>query len=76
MPITIYLDGQYFDPETKRIMGVAFELTRAALRISNQDDLASEIIAESIIELTKAGERNPERLCDQTLASLREPPHI
>jgi hypothetical protein len=30
MPITLYLDGHKFDPETKRVMGVAFEIGRAA----------------------------------------------
>ena len=69
-----YLDGQKFDSETKRIMGLAFEMTRAALRISNQDDLAPEIIATKTIELAKAGERDPDRLCDQALAGLRAPP--
>jgi hypothetical protein len=54
MPITIYLEGQKFDPETKRVMGIAFEMTRAALRVSNQDDLAPETIAKIIIELAKA----------------------
>ncbi len=33
MPITVYLDGYKPDPETKRVMGVAFEMTRAALRL-------------------------------------------
>jgi hypothetical protein len=73
MPITSYLDGHQFDPETRRIIGVAFEMTRAALRVSNQDDLAPEIIAKIIIEFARAGERDPERLCDQTLANLRAP---
>jgi hypothetical protein len=74
MPIAIFLEGQKFDPETKRIVGVAFEMTRAALRISNQDDLAPETIAKIIIEFARAGERDPERLCDQALAGLRAPP--
>jgi hypothetical protein len=74
MPITIYLEGQKFDPETKRVMGIAFEMTRAALRVSNQDDLAPEIIAKIIVEFARAGERDPERLCDQALANLRAPP--
>jgi hypothetical protein len=74
MPITSYLDGHQFDPETKRIIGIAFEMTRAALRVSNQDDLAPEIIAKIIIEFARAGERDPERLCDQALANLRAPP--
>jgi hypothetical protein len=73
MPITSYLDGHQFDPETRRIIGIAFEMTRAALRVSNQDDLAPEIIAKIIIEFARAGERDPERLCDQTLANLRAP---
>ena len=29
MHISSYLDGEQFDPETQRIMGLAFELTRA-----------------------------------------------
>jgi hypothetical protein len=74
VPIAIFLEGQKFDPDTKRIMGLAFEMTRAALRVSNQDDLAPETIAKIIIEFAKAGERDPERLCDQALAGLRAPP--
>jgi hypothetical protein len=74
MPITSYLDGHQFDPETRRIIGIAFEMTRAALRVSNQDDRAPEIIAKIIIEFARAGERDPEQLCDQALANLRAPP--
>ena len=74
MPITSYLDGHQFDSEARRIIGIAFEMTRAALRVSNQDDLAPEIIAKTIIEFARAGERDPERLCDQALANLRAPP--
>src|SRR5258708_7168726 len=38
MPITPYLNGQQFDPETKRILGLAFEMTCAALHIGECDD--------------------------------------
>jgi hypothetical protein len=31
MPITQFLDSPKFDPETKRVVGVAFEMARAAL---------------------------------------------
>jgi hypothetical protein len=31
MPISSHLDGEQFDSETQRIIGLAFELTRAAL---------------------------------------------
>jgi hypothetical protein len=75
MPISSYLDGEQFDPETQRVMGLAFELTRAALRISNQDDIAPDIIAKKVIEFAKAGERDPERICDYALANFRFRPH-
>jgi hypothetical protein len=71
MPISAYLEGQQIDPETKRILGIAFELTRAGLRLSNQDDTAPDIVAKKIIELAQGGERDPERLCDHALANLR-----
>ena len=67
MPITVYLDGYKPDPETKRVIGVAFEMTRAALRLVDRDDLAVAIIAKKIIELAKAGERNVEVLCEAAL---------
>ena len=74
IPITIYLDGYKPDPETKRVMGVAFEMTRVALRLNDRDDLAVAIIAKKIIELAKAGERNPDLLCEGALKDLRDDP--
>jgi hypothetical protein len=76
MPITPYLDcdGFRFDPETKRIMGVAFEMTCAALRLADRDDPVVAIVAKKIVELAKAGERNPDLLCEQALRDLRAPP--
>jgi hypothetical protein len=74
MPITPFLDGQKFDPETKRVMGVAFEMTRAALRLTDRNDPIIEIIAKKIIELAKAGARNPDLLCERALKHLRESP--
>jgi hypothetical protein len=74
MPITPFLDGQKFDPETKRVMGVAFEMTRAALRLTDRNDPIIEIIAKKIIELAKAGERNADLLCERALKDLRESP--
>jgi hypothetical protein len=60
MPITPFLNGEHFDPETKRIMGVAFEAARSSLRLSDVSDRAVEVIAKKIIELAKTGERNPD----------------
>jgi hypothetical protein len=71
MTITSYLDRGYFDPETKRVMGVAFELARCALRHPDRDDPTIALLAEKIIELAKAGERNPDLLCESALEHLR-----
>jgi hypothetical protein len=74
MPITPFLNGLKFDPEATRVMGVAFEMTRAALRLADRDDPAVAMIANRIIELAKAGERNPDLLCERVLSDLRAPP--
>jgi hypothetical protein len=58
MPITPFLGDATFDPETKRVMGVAFEMVCTALRLVDRDDLANQMIAKRIIELANAGERN------------------
>jgi len=60
MPITPFLNDTKFDPEAKRVLSVAFEMARVALRLADRGDLANEIIAKRIIELAKAGERNPD----------------
>jgi hypothetical protein len=48
-------------------MGVAYEMARAALHYGYKDTIADEIVANKIIELAKAGERNPDLLCEETL---------
>jgi hypothetical protein len=45
-------------------MGIAFEMPRAALRLADRDDRVIALIAERIIALAEAGERDPERLCE------------
>ena len=65
MPIRPFLDGETFDPETIRLLGIAFEMARAAIKCPR--DLSDEIIARRIIELAKAGERNVDVLCEAAL---------
>jgi hypothetical protein len=67
MPIT--LEDFDVDPETKRVPGAALEKTRVSLALA--DDLANGIIAKRLIELAKAGERNPDLLCEGALGKLR-----
>jgi hypothetical protein len=67
MPISQFLGNSKFDPETKRIMGLAFEMTRLAPELADRGDLADELIAKRIIELAKAGEHHPDLLCERAV---------
>jgi hypothetical protein len=70
LSIRPYLDDFDVDPETKRVLIVALEMTRTALGLT--DHHANGIIAKQLIEFAKAGERNPDRLCEGALEKLRE----
>ena len=72
MPITEFLYGSPFDPEGRRVISVAYELSRAALHCGNRDSIADKIVADKIIELAKAGERNPDRLCELALNDFQQ----
>jgi hypothetical protein len=71
MPIRSYLNGQRFDPETVRLMGLAYEMTLISLRLVDRGNIANNVVAQKIIELAKAGERDPERLCEGVLQQGR-----
>jgi hypothetical protein len=58
------------DPETKPVLRIALERTRMSLGLT--DGLADGIIANQIIQFAKAGERNPDLLCERALKKLRE----
>ena len=72
MPIRSHLNGQRFDPEAIRIMGVAYEMALVALqRTDGTANPTREAVAQKIIDLAKAGERDPERLCDGVLKATQ-----
>ena len=73
MPISPFLNGNRFDPETRRVLGFAFEMVCIALRVEGSDDFVKQAIAAKIIELAKAGECNPDVLCEQALKDIRAP---
>jgi hypothetical protein len=71
MPMRQHLQGHGFDPETARLLGLAFEMALVALQ--HADRVVSptrDAVAQKIIELAKAGERDPGRLCDAALEAL------
>jgi hypothetical protein len=73
MPIRQYSDGERFDPETTRLLGLAFETAIQALHNWGVINPAREAIAKAIIGLAKAGERDLERLCDRALEASFAP---
>ena len=74
MPIRSHLNGQRFDPETMRLMGLAYELTLISLRLVDRADI-NNVVAQKLIELAKSGERDPERLCEAVVQQWRAPIH-
>lgn len=79
MPIRSYLDGHRFDAETTRLIGIAFI---QAFHNWGVVDPPREAIAKALIDWAKAGERDPDRLCDlaleacsTTMVSDPNPPH-
>jgi hypothetical protein len=68
MSITPYLGDFDASPETKRVLGVALEKTRVSLGLG--DNFADGIIARRIVQLAKAGERNPDLLCKGAVDEL------
>jgi hypothetical protein len=69
MAFASYLGQFDVDAETNRVLDVALEMTRAALGLA--DDFANGIITRQIVELARAGERNPDLLCEGALKKLR-----
>jgi hypothetical protein len=57
-PITPFLRGQAFDPETVEAMGKALVSTCEALGLSNRNDAMTNLVAEKIIERGQRGIKN------------------
>jgi 4-hydroxy-3-methylbut-2-enyl diphosphate reductase IspH len=72
MSITQFLDGHKLDPATTRVIGVAYDMTRAALRLADRSDLINEVVAKKMIEAAKAGESDPDQLCEQVMVYFRQ----
>jgi hypothetical protein len=62
MLIAQFLDSSEFDPETKRVMAVTFEMARAALQLTKE--LCGKESPKGLSSLQKTGELNPDVLCE------------
>ena len=59
MPITPFLRGQAFDPETVEAMGKAFVMTCRTFGLIDRRDAMTNLVAAKIIELAQRGLKNP-----------------
>jgi hypothetical protein len=71
MPLTPYLKGAVFDPQAIEIMNIALTAVLESLRLNAPDDPAAEIVARTIIDLARTGERDPAKLRDLALIALK-----
>ena len=75
MPNGLALENNHwFGPEEIAGLTTAFEAALAKLGLVDRSDPTTLTLAELIIELAKAGEREPERLCDSALKHLSDRP--
>lgn len=72
MPSRMNFCATVFDPATMQNLRSAFAATVEALGLKDKDDDLKNVVAKKIIELAKAGERDPERLKAETLRSIRQ----
>ena len=59
-----------FDPETVKVLCDAYDRACKSLHDTGQPYIVSEVMAQRIIALAKAGERDPDRLCEGALNAL------
>ncbi len=59
-----------FGPERIDALVQAYEQTLRALRLADRSDPITQLIAKTLIELAQAGEQDPVRLRERTLAAL------
>jgi hypothetical protein len=72
MPIRRFLEAnRSFGPSEIEVLVKAFEDALRELQLNDRDDPVTLTVAKRIIELANQGERDPVRLRDRALESLR-----
>jgi len=72
VPIRLLLEHDHaFSPEDVKVLISAFEDTLRALHLVDREDQLTISVAKLIIEFAKEGERDPVRLRELVLKTLR-----
>ena len=58
------------DPRMIEVMNSAYGKACRRLHDKGQPALVQEVIAQRIVEIAKAGERDPNKICERVLADL------
>jgi len=72
MPIYRLLQRELFEPEVNTLLGEVFKDVLTTLGLVHRVDSVTELVAEKIIELAHAGERDPDRLRQLTLEAFQK----
>ena len=76
MPLRSALKNDHsFGPEDVADLTAAYEAVLAKLGLVRRADPMRTKVATLVIELAKNGERDPDRLCDETLKILDNSPY-
>ena len=73
MSIELFTTNLTFDPEMTRAMGLAYDAARRDLGLADRFDGATQLVADTIIELARRGERDPGRLRAGAVNYFRNP---
>jgi hypothetical protein len=75
MPITPYLRGEAFDPETLKAMGDAFGQACGALGLKDRSDKLTEMVARHIVEAARHGVRTKTALYRSAMNEFKANSH-
>ena len=68
--IISFISNEIFEPTDIQVMSDAYnKAIKNIYGFGHPNKIVKEIIAERIINLTKGGERDPDRLCERALAA-------
>jgi hypothetical protein len=70
MAIYRQLSEGAFEPAAIKTMTVAYELALTVLQLTNRHDPVTDLIAEKIILVFRAGETDPHAICKRTLKEI------
>jgi len=73
MPLQRLLGEAVFPPEDIARITQAYEAALQLLRLTDRNDPVTEIVAKKIIEVTRAGERDPPKICARAIKELGIP---